>query len=73
MELYYPNSEYDLETIGQLSFSFFSTVFIAVLVYYTCSTDKNPFGKTRHSRGVKKGPSTQVTHSIVITLLNGLS
>eukprot|EP00607_Mallomonas_marina_P004206 CAMPEP_0182429126 /NCGR_PEP_ID=MMETSP1167-20130531/25536_1 /TAXON_ID=2988 /ORGANISM="Mallomonas Sp, Strain CCMP3275" /LENGTH=201 /DNA_ID=CAMNT_0024612473 /DNA_START=204 /DNA_END=812 /DNA_ORIENTATION=- len=57
VELYYPNNEYDLETLGQLLFSLVSTAFIAALVYYGCSAD--PKGLETLKKWIPKPQSTQ--------------
>lgn len=54
VELYYPNSEYDLETIGQLSFSFIATLVIGFLVYYSCGPEGKQFSKSKSTFGTRK-------------------
>ena len=43
VELYYPNADYDFETMGQLTFSFVSTVLMVVLVYWSCNPESKIF------------------------------
>eukprot|EP01038_Epipyxis_sp_PR26KG_P011284 gene11284-15138_t len=40
VELYFPTSDYDLETVGSVLFSIFATVIVAIVTFYACSPDK---------------------------------
>lgn len=57
VELYYPNNEYDFETVGQLSFSLFATVFVALMLYHGCNPESKLMDATE--KLIRKGRRVQ--------------
>eukprot|EP01041_Mallomonas_annulata_P008220 gene8220-16897_t len=57
IELYYPNNDYDLETIAQLLFSLFATLFVASMLYFGCSTDPKVPDFVRKFKFSSHGPT----------------